>query len=87
MSWRKLPADPEKSKAMLHELMPIGNGETPLSVTLSVDAGGNIRRADADYPNGWRLTVYFAKPKGEAVEISSVSAKLRVSTQSKGKVA
>jgi hypothetical protein len=47
--------DIARTTPLLHDIMPIGAGETPVGVTLWRQADGRIRRVRADYPNGWRL--------------------------------
>lgn len=49
--------DIRQAKGLLEQVMPIGGGETPTHVLGWREPNGNLRKVQADYPNGWRLTI------------------------------
>lgn len=63
----------------LHEIMPIGEGETP-DVSVWRGAGSFFKKVVADYPNGWRLRVHLNR----LGEVTSYSATLKLSTRIDG---
>lgn len=73
--------DPACAKDLLEEIMPIGDGQPPERVLAWVDQRGNFRRVRADYANGWTLTVFFTKPKGGKVSVSSCKASMRMAAK------
>ena len=87
MSWTRHQLDGDRAAGLLHELCPLGEGETPTVIGYR-DARGNLRRVIADYPNGWQLTAHFSLPDtgpdGAEVSISSWSARLRLQTPTFG---
>lgn len=68
--------DAAAAKDALHELMPIGDGEMPVEVWGWRDRRGHLQRARADYPNGWRLEMFFSKPRNGQVTITSCKASM-----------
>ncbi|MEL7784051.1 hypothetical protein AAG607_13575 [Citromicrobium bathyomarinum] len=81
MSWSKHKLIAADAQAVLHELCPVGGGEMPVELLGWRDRRGNLRRAQADYPNGWRLVVHFTLPKGGQQTMSSYTATLKVSAE------
>lgn len=61
----------------LHELMPIGDGELPAEVLGYCDAGGNVRRMVAAYPNGWKVTVWL----NTELEVTRVETSIKLVTK------
>ena len=62
--------DREKLAPLFGELFPIGRDELPERVLGWFTRVGRLRRARADYPNGWRLVLNF-NAKGEISSIKS----------------
>lgn len=59
-STRRHQLDPKQYQQLLEELLPIGGGEAPDRI-VGWTRKGVWTRIQADYPNGFRLTVYFDK--------------------------
>lgn len=70
----------ERLAASLQELMPIGDGVAPVQVLARRNAAGRFVRLDADYANGWRLTVRLNSRR----EVTSFSASVRLQSEPKG---
>lgn len=73
--------DPARAEDLLASIMPVGNGETPLSVLGWRDNRGRIRRVRADYPNGWRLYAYFSA----AGQLTSHRGQIRLTTRTRAR--
>ncbi|PTR11768.1 MULTISPECIES: hypothetical protein [unclassified Novosphingobium] len=52
--------DAEKAAPMLEQLTGLGDGATPTVIGWRGRLG-NLTRARADYPNGWSITLNFAR--------------------------
>jgi hypothetical protein len=59
----------------LNEIMAIGDGEVPVKVT-GWYLDRSMRRVQADYPNGWRLTFSVT----QAGNITRICGSLHIST-------
>lgn len=62
---------------MLHEISPVGGGALPTRV-IGWSRRGVFTRAQADYPNGWGLTIYFDKAGKVSSWTASFSARAAV---------
>lgn len=69
--------DPEAAAAMLHKVMPIGDGAMPDSVIIWRQPDGKPRRVRAEYPNGWRLQ-FSISVKGVVSRVRANSPQYRV---------
>ena len=72
--------DAARAQALLHDIMPIGDGEVPTEVRGWREASGCLRRVRAVYPNGWTLQ-FTMSARGT---IGRVRANCRLTMRSKG---
>lgn len=74
----RVQLDAAAAKDMLHEILPVGDGEAPVQLLGWYGKTGHLQRVRADYANGWRLTAFFSRPKAGQVTITSCKANLRI---------
>lgn len=67
----------QEVQPVLHELSPVGDGAVPTRV-IGWSRRGVFTRAQADYPNGWGLTIYFDKAGKVSSWTASFSARAAV---------
>lgn len=72
-----IPIDPAMVKDSLEKVLPIGDGAAPTTVVAWKSRTGLLARLRADYPNGFRLTVYFDKRGNPSSAKASCSMAVR----------
>lgn len=75
----------EALKDFLHEEMPISGGETTSEVWVWRDVNGDIRRVEADYPNGFRVKISLSAVKDDMQFVTARKGSLKLVTMPKGK--
>ena len=67
----------QELQPVLHEISPVGGGAMPTKV-VGWHRRGVFTRAQANYPNGWGLTIYFDKAGKVSSWTASYSARAAV---------